>query len=288
MNKKGLTSFLTLMGFIIMTWSGLVLYIVPHGRVADWVVWRFWGLTRTAWVDMHVISSILWVVAGAFHIYFNWNVLTSYIYRKAKGGWNLKKEMAVSLLAGTIVVVVSIYPMPPFSYITSVGEDIKNSWVTSPEYEPPFGHAELLSLNVFTKKQNIDTQAALAVLKDKGLDIPDPKMTLTEIAMANDSSPMDIYMAIKHLEKQEKAAEGTVFTTESVEEKFSGTGIGNKTLAQLIEENGLKREEVTARLVRKGIDLPEGQALKQASDALGTTSLDLLKAILVEDFELPK
>ncbi len=46
-NGKGFVSLLTFGSFLIMTVTGLVLYFVPHGRVAYWVDWKLLGLTKT-------------------------------------------------------------------------------------------------------------------------------------------------------------------------------------------------------------------------------------------------
>jgi hypothetical protein len=64
-HTRGLTSFFTLFGFIIMSITGLVLYIEPAGRVAYWITWQFAGLTKTDWGNIHILSSLLFIVAGA-------------------------------------------------------------------------------------------------------------------------------------------------------------------------------------------------------------------------------
>ena len=81
-HKRGLTSFFTLFGFLIMSITGLVLYVVPQGRIAYWVTWKFLGMTKTEWGNIHIISSILFILAGAFHIYFNWSILINYFKKK--------------------------------------------------------------------------------------------------------------------------------------------------------------------------------------------------------------
>jgi hypothetical protein len=80
-NGRGLTSLMTAAGFLIMTVSGIVAFIVPHGRIAYWTDWRFFGLTKNNWGDIHVIGCALFLIAGGFHIYFNWRPLTSYSAR---------------------------------------------------------------------------------------------------------------------------------------------------------------------------------------------------------------
>ena len=104
--KRGFVSLLTFAGFVIMSLTGLVLYIMPQGRVAYWVVWKFLGLTKTQWDSMHTISSILFLAAGIFHLVYNWNAFVSYIISKIQGGLRMKREMVLTG-ALTVLVIVS-------------------------------------------------------------------------------------------------------------------------------------------------------------------------------------
>ena len=49
---RGFVSLLTALSFLIMAVSGLILFIVPEGRIANWHDWRFLGLTKNQWGDM--------------------------------------------------------------------------------------------------------------------------------------------------------------------------------------------------------------------------------------------
>lgn len=75
---RGLTSLLTLAGFIIMGVTGLVLYFVPQGRIAYWTHWTFLGLDKTQWGDIHILSSVLFVAVGIVHTVNNWRRLWGY------------------------------------------------------------------------------------------------------------------------------------------------------------------------------------------------------------------
>jgi hypothetical protein len=43
---RGFFSLLSFGGFIVLALTGIVLFIMPHGRVAYWTDWRFLGLTE--------------------------------------------------------------------------------------------------------------------------------------------------------------------------------------------------------------------------------------------------
>jgi hypothetical protein len=107
-NLRGQTSLLTLAGFLIMAVTGLVLYVVPQGRIAYWTNWTFLNLTKSNWGDVHILSSILFIIAGAFHIYFNWKPLMNYLRDRTRGGMKLKKEIAVSVVAMVLVTVSNL------------------------------------------------------------------------------------------------------------------------------------------------------------------------------------
>ena len=286
MHARSLTTLMTLASFLVMTISGLILYFEPQGRIAYWVNWKFLGLTKEDWDHLHVVSSLLWVVAVSFHLYFNWRILTSYIYKKIKGGLQRKKELAVTAVATVIMVVFSIFQIPPISYLNDFSTWLKDSWVTSSEYEPPFGHAESLSIKSFCKKQGIDLKAALVELENNGLKVEGPEQTLQDIAAANQTSAMEIYRIIKPFGQKAEPAAGKEYTPEMVDVEFSGTGLGRKTFTRLAEELGLPGRELKRRLTEKGVEVELDETFKTAADRYNLKPVDLLKAVLVKDYRL--
>ena len=288
MHYRALTALFSLSGFILMTVTGIILYIEPAGRIAYWTDWQLFGLDKSQWGNIHIISSFLWVVAGAFHLYFNWNVLMAYIYRKAKAGRRLKRELVTAVVVTVIVCVGSVIPIQPFKAFLDLGESIKESWITQPEYEPPFGHAEMLSLKTFCKKLNIDLAQAMTMLQQKGINVDSPEQAVESIAIKNNTSPMAMYIAIRELEKKVEAPAGKAMTPEMVEERFSGKGIGKKKFSTLVQELKLDPAVIRERLKKKGLEIGDDENLREAGDRYGLNPLDLLKAILVDDYEIPK
>jgi hypothetical protein len=261
-----------------------MLYIVPQGRVAYWIIWKMGGLTKTQWGDIHILSSILFIVAGAFHLYFNWKPLLHYLRDKVKGGLKLKKEMGLASAGLVLVTISAIWHIPPLSYLLDLNAAVKEAWVVSPDYEPPFGHAELLSFKVFCKKTDIPLDKAKAELEARGLTGVEDARTLEEIGLENKLSPLAIYRMIKKFEVQEVVQAPAAFTVESVEETFAGTGIGNKTLAEICAKVGLDPGPVKARLEAKGLKVEDDKSIKSLAGMNNMAPLDLLKAALVEDF----
>lgn len=285
-HNRGFITFLTALSFVIMTVTGIVLYFVPHGRIAYWVDWHFLALTKTEWNNIHIVSSIVFAAAGIYHIYYNWKALVNYIVNKISGGLKLKKELGIASAVSLFVIVGSIYTIPPLNYVIDFGEYLKGSWVASKEYEPPFGHAEELSLKVFTKRMNIDLGKASSELKAQGIVVNSVKDSLKKIARANKTNSMNVYVAIKKFEQKRKISKKELYTAEMVEEQFDGTGLGRKTLTQICEELSVDIAYAKKRIYKNNIEMKEDDTLKETASRYDLYPLDILKIILVDEYRI--
>jgi hypothetical protein len=285
-SNRALTSLLSLWGFMIMAGTGVVLYIVPQGRIAYWVEWTFLGLNKEQWGAIHILSMFLFLGAIGFHIYFNWKPLIGYLKSRATQRFGARRELIASLLVAVVFVASGILPVKPLGYLLDLEELIKESWVASPADEPPFGHAELLRLDIFCKKTHIPVAPALSALEAAGFSGVTPDRTLVDLARENDTSPRDIYLAIQHLEAPPEIAPppaNTGMTLEYVEETFGGTGVGRKTIAEVASQLGLDPEEPMERLTRKGLAFDADQSIKQIADRNDLAApIEVLKAMLVD------
>jgi hypothetical protein len=278
------TSLCSLVSFILLGLTGLILYIEPHGRVAYWTNWSYLGLEKDQWGNTHVISGLLFLVAGGFHLYYNWKPLINYLRSKFETRLRYKRELVVSSLILFWIVVSGIWSLPPLAYVSDLGETIKRSWVISPELEPPFGHAELVSLKTFCKKQRIPLDQAMAELRKAGFKVSNPGEALDMIAASKGTSGMEVYSVIKKLESEPVAMKsGTVWTPEKIEETFAGTGLGRKTFGQIIGDLALDAQTVRKRLNKVNIRVNDNDKIKDLADKHNTTPIKILTLILIED-----
>lgn len=284
-HTRGLTSFFTLFGFLIMAITGLILYVVPAGRVAYWINWELINLTKTDWGNIHILSSILFIVAGGFHTYFNWKPLMNYFKDKLTKGVKLRRELIISSVVSVWVVVSALFAVPPLSYLIDFNEFVKDSWIVQDDYEPPFGHAEMLSLKTFAKKMDIDLEKAVGELKEAGIEFESYDETLEEIARSNATSPMNIYLLIKKFEPTPEPEKLAVYTPESIEVEFSGAGIGNKTVRAICGKLGIEATTAISRLQGVGISADDGQTLKALGEAANAEPMEILKAIILEEYK---
>ncbi len=287
-STRGLTSLMSAAGLLLMGVSGLVAYLMPQGRVAYWTDWQFIGLSKTQWGNIHIISSILFLVAMGFHLYLNWKPFISYLKGKAAQMKGRQRELWITLAALVLVVIAGIRPFPPLSWLVDLNTYLKSSWVVTPAYEPPFGHAEELTLGVFCKKMRIPAQPAAELLRQKGWQGVSLQARVVDIARLNRTAPMALYALIRPLEAPAEAAApaGHAYSAQEVEERFAGTGIGNQTLEGVAQAAGQSPEAIRQRLQAAGLKMAPGQTLKAAADANGlATPLEMLKTLLVDGYQ---
>lgn len=87
---RGLVAFVVFGGFVVMTGTGLILFMTPPGRVAHWTDWALLGLEKTDWAAVHIVFSLLFVLVGLIHLVFNWKPFKNYLVNKFAGHLRLR------------------------------------------------------------------------------------------------------------------------------------------------------------------------------------------------------
>lgn len=306
-NLRGFISLLTALSFLIMTVSGIILFVVPQGRIASWINWRMFGLTKTQWGDMHITTSLLFALAGLWHTWLNWRALVSYFTTKARKTIALKRELAIASLITIFFTVGAVYKTAPLNYILDFNDDIKESWIKTPDDEPPIAHAELLPLSSFLQKEAIDLEPALQLLKQHQIKIIGPDQKLGEIAEQNHTSPAALYKIMNKMDQPPAAkqplpahralqpavsakkvvpaapafAASERWTAELVQDRLEGRGLGRKSLAEVCAEFKLDQAAIIKKLAAKKIVMTPNQSLKQAGSKYNELPLEIMKIILV-------
>ncbi|MCV6608869.1 MAG: DUF4405 domain-containing protein [Campylobacterales bacterium] len=90
-------SLVMLWSMIVMTFTGIMLFIAPQGKIAYWVDWTMFGLSKTDLGNLHTTFMVLFVVATIFHVYYNWKPMVSYMSNKAKEFVFITKENLIAL-----------------------------------------------------------------------------------------------------------------------------------------------------------------------------------------------
>lgn len=175
-----------------MTYTGIMLFIAPEGRVAYWSNWSMFGLSKEAFGDLHVTFMILFIVVAIWHILYNIKPLLSYMKNQAKTFVFFSKANGAALLVVGAFIVGTLFVTAPFSYVLGFEKDMKHYWADRLG-RPPYGHAELSSLRQFCKRMGYDINQVVEVFEKNGIVLKSVNTNLKEIAIQNRTTPSKLY-----------------------------------------------------------------------------------------------
>jgi len=192
-NWRAFFSVLTALSFIGMAFTGVILFVVPPGRIANWSGWTLLGLTKHQWIGLHDWFSIIFVVASVFHVYLNWKLFVSYFKSKVSKAFALRAEWALALVVCIAVFFGTLGDVAPFSSLLVWNENIKHSW-DSPQQRAPIPHAELLTLTELAEQvRNVDLETMLTNLKANGIEVESTDIVLGELSESYNMTPARLY-----------------------------------------------------------------------------------------------
>lgn len=205
---RKVTSLTMLLSIVVLTYTGIMLFIAPPGRVANWANWKLLGLSKEDNAQIHITFMFLFVVMTILHVYYNWKPITSYMKDKAKEMIVLTKDMIVAIVITLVFIFGTLLSVPPFSTFIDFGEEIKHSW--EKDYgRAPYSHAELSTLEVFTKRLGFDLEKSKEILVLNSIKFEETQ-TIKDISEENSVSPQFIYNLLKNnFEKDGKRTYGS-------------------------------------------------------------------------------
>ncbi len=225
---KGFVSLFLAVLSLVMGFSGIILYLVPRGRVANWTGWTMLGLEKQGWQTIHMNFALLFLIVVGLHLYLNWSIFWAYIKRKERLAINLKLETLIAILLAGVVLTGTIMRIQPFNTVLDYNYQIKNYWDRWAS-EAPSPHAEELRLNQFADNLSLSSSAIMKALQQDGLVITDAKTTIGEIATANGMTPADVFSAIKkHFPDASKQGKGGGKGRGTGQGKGKGRGMGQQ------------------------------------------------------------
>ncbi len=272
MNIRKITSMTMFISFILLVLTSIILYIVPQGRIANWADWHLWGMTKTEWANQHINLGFLFLFAGLLHIYYNWHPIITYMKNRARELKVFTFSFNMAMLLTLVVGVGTYFEIPPMSSVISLGDSIKNT--AAEKYgEPPYGHAELSSLKLFSKKQGLDLDQAVELLKKAGIEFDDGKDTLAAIAAENKRSPQEVYQIIKPAVIKKEGGANVNFP------EIPNPGFGNMTLAAMCVEYNLMFQVIRRGLEKKGTKAGVDMTMKEIAAANGKDPMAVFEDI---------
>jgi len=291
-NGRGLVSLLVAGGFAVMAVSGIMLFLAPPGRIAHWVDWALLGLTKDQWGDLHIVAGALFLGAGIWHLVNNWKPFLHHLRTRARGLAIPRREGAVALAVLALLAIGAVERVPPITTLLEARDSARDWWSPALEDQPPFGHAEEISLVALAYRIHKDVEAAVAALTDAGLTVPAGRgTTLRDVADANGVTPAFVYARLAAV-PEVLGVGGTVdggtvdggaepLSAEMLEARFAGIGVGRQTLAEVARTVGQPVEALLWRLSRHGLEAGPDDRLKPLAEAAGQTPLEVLRLALI-------
>lgn len=248
--------------FLIMSYTGIILFLAPKGRVAHWTNWQLLGLDKSQYSNLHVTFMVLFLIGMLFHIYLNWRPLVNYLKNKSRHFSLLTKEFLFALGLNLLFIIGTLYYWVPFNQFLNFQDTLKASWEKSIN-KAPYGHAELSTLEEFAQKVGRDASTILLQLNASKLSGISLTQTIEQIAKENGKSPAQIFDII-NAKVPAKNLNG-------------GGGYGKLTLKEASIQHSFNLENALLLISEKGVKVSESSTLKEIANTLQIKPIELLE-----------
>lgn len=269
---KVLTSFVLTFSFLVASLSGVILFLSPKGRIANWILWTEFGLSKEQWASLHMSFVAIMLVTGLLHFFwFNWSVFLGYLRSKTTRTLRHFPEMAIAIAVTLFFWIGTVHELPPAISITHWADAIDASYENQVN-EPPIPHAEEFTLTqVANMYADSSVEAVMQSLNKAGYAAEAPGITLGELANRYGVSPRDLLDVV---EKELKPGE----ITEPV--SYHTAGQGKMTVREFCELKGIEVELGLARLKVNGFaDVRENKTLKEYAAEIQQAPSEIAKIL---------
>ena len=258
---RAFVSLLTTFAFVFMGTTGIVLFITPPGRIANWTNWTFWALSKHQWIGIHICFGVLFLLGSLLHIWLNFKPLVSYFVNKAQAASKIPIEWLLTMIICAVVFIGALKPFPPFSSLLNLNERIKFSW-EEPKGAAPVPHAELLTIEELAQAAGVEADTILRNLNASAIEA-----NLSDIfgvvAEENGLSPDTLFtIAIG------ATSETRGFGYHEGESGQKG-GFGQQTRSQACTLMGIDESAAIEALKKAGIKASEKKTIRQIADENG-------------------
>lgn len=267
MSLRKVTSLTTLLSFILLIITSIILYITPQGKIAFWANWNYWGIGKEEWGALHTNLGLLFIIASIIHTLLNWSCIMTYLKNKAKEFRMFTVDFNIALVITLVITVMTLFNLAPVNAIQTFNHSLKKS--AAAKYgEPPYGHAESSTLQSFCKRTELNLKDSIKKLEKAELEAVSSEATLSEIATANRMTPQQVYDLIKSEASSQKSMP-----------KKAGIGFRRQAMAEVCAEYGLDIDATLKELKDLGIEASAEASLKDIAEQNDMNPSSVFEAI---------
>jgi len=193
---KPLISFLTIFSFLLLAFSGFILYVRPEGSLARWVGWKAIGLDKSGWETVHIVFCALFVAAGVIHLILNFRAIIIYLTTGIDRNRKNLVEMLVAVFLVMALFLVAIFQLPPASWLMEGRSQFKTHpralriAIPGPDFEKQ-------SLRRVAEHFGQSPDRVLRELQMRGLTGVSLDTSLEDAARKNQMTPQELYLLIR-------------------------------------------------------------------------------------------
>lgn len=262
--RSFISLYMTFSGIVIAV-SGVILYIAPAGRIANWTSIPILGLEKFQWQALHTNFTFILLIATGFHIYFNWKPLMAYLKTRIHQKIQIRLELWVSSIITLVLFGLILIEVPPFTTVLNFGESVKDSWATQ-HNEPPVPHAEDLTIEELAQTVNKQVSNLMSNLAANGIDA-NKNQIIKEVAERYGTTPSTLYELMR-LQKNN-----------SGNSNMQGKGYGRMTLQEICSRLQIDTDQALQRLKEAGIFAQEYESIKNLATDNNMRPNDLVNII---------
>jgi hypothetical protein len=193
---KPFISFLTVFSFLLLAFSGFILYIRPEGSIARWVGWRAIGLDKSGWETVHIVFCTLFVLAGLIHLVLNFKAIVLYLSLGIDKTQKNLPEMVVAAVLVVSMLLVAVWRVPPASWLMEGRAQFKNH-PRALRIQAPAPDFEKQSLRRVAEHFGQSPERVLKELQARGLKGVSLESSLEDVARSNQMTPQELYLLIR-------------------------------------------------------------------------------------------
>ncbi len=278
---RKITSLTSFLSFLVLCFTSVVLYFVPQGKVAYWAMWKFLGLSKEQWGDIHINIGVLFLAVSLIHIWLNWRPITAYLKDKARNLSFRTPAFLISLILTLFVTFGTLAGLPPMQQVLDFAAYLK----TQGEIKygnPPYGHAELSPLSIFCKRTGLDLQKAVASLRQSGVKVDSSKETILNLSRKSGLAPGDIHKIILRGQPDadaamqnpgmERMSDSPHSAASGMPSMRSGAGLGRMTLEEYCDRYGMDLDKALKKVREEGAEVDKHTSIREIAGQLGMSS----------------
>lgn len=261
-NRRAFVSVLTGFSFLLMAVTGLVLFFAPSCRMARDTSWTVWGQSKEQWVAVHVWFSTAFVVASIFHLYFNWTPLVNYFKARVRKGFAFRMEWISALVICGVIYAGTICDAAPFSSLIAWKETFKHGTSDAGAHGRGWrGRAagQQGQNHLGASANNLSDHTCSVECEGTQNDTCNEAFEHTDTAESGHGENCEHHQAGIHEGAQAQVPY----------RGRGGAGMGQKTLKQFCNEEGIELSSAIMRLKNEGYTVRETMTMREIADSKG-------------------